>query len=146
MTFACRAFPFGSDIYRTSLDLRYEILRKPLGLAWSGADHLGEEDAYHLGCFGGKDERLIGTLVLEPLDAGSIKMRQVAIAGDAQRQGIGTALVVFAETFARESGYHTMVAHARAAAVPFYLRLGYSMEGGPFTEVTIPHFRISKRL
>jgi len=39
-----------------------------------------------------------------------------------------------------------MVLHAREAAIPFYLRLGYELEGEPFTEVGIPHRRMVKLL
>jgi predicted GNAT family N-acyltransferase len=39
-----------------------------------------------------------------------------------------------------------MILHARATAVPFYLRLGYTVVGEPFEEVGIPHRGMEKAL
>ena len=39
-----------------------------------------------------------------------------------------------------------MTLHARQVAVPFYERLGYSIVGEPFEEVSIPHFKMEKGL
>ena len=39
-----------------------------------------------------------------------------------------------------------MTMHARETAVPFYERLGYATVGARFEEVTIPHFKMEKRL
>lgn len=73
-------------------------------------------------------------------------MRQVAVQADLQGQGLGRILVEFSEATARAHGFARMVLNARDTAVNFYLRLGYEIEGEPFTEVTIPHRRMSKLL
>jgi len=73
-------------------------------------------------------------------------MRQVAVAAEWQRQGIGTALVEYAEAVARKVGYRRMILHARQEAVPFYERLGYARIGGRFEEVTILHWAMEKCL
>jgi predicted GNAT family N-acyltransferase len=39
-----------------------------------------------------------------------------------------------------------MILHAREAAVPFYLKLGYALAGEPFEEVGIPHRAMEKTL
>ena len=39
-----------------------------------------------------------------------------------------------------------MIAHARASAAEFYRRLGYSVSGDEFIEVTIPHRLVKKAL
>ena len=71
-------------------------------------------------------------------------MRQLAVAAELQGQGIGTALVEFAEALAREIGYRRMILHARETAVPFYEKQGYSIIGEGFEEVTIPHWAMEK--
>jgi GNAT superfamily N-acetyltransferase len=111
---------------------------------WTHEEIAKEEHSFHLGCFDSRT--LLGTLVLTPLDSGTIKMRLVAVAEDVQGQGVGTTLVAFAEQFASERGFSRMTAHARDTAVPFYRKLGYSVEGDAFTQVSIAHFAISKRL
>lgn len=66
-------------------------------------------------------------------------MRQVAVDPELQRSGIGSILVLWSENVARQGGYESMILYARETAVPFYLRLGYRVEGEEFTEVSIPH-------
>ena len=124
--------------------MRDEVLRVPLGLTWTAEELQSEGACTHLGCFLG--ERLVVCLVLQPLDAATVKMRQVAIAPDMQRRGVGSALVAFAEQVAAKAGYSRMTAHAREPAVPFYRKHGYAVEGDRFIEVTIPHYAIAKEL
>jgi predicted GNAT family N-acyltransferase len=48
-------------------------------------------------------------------------------------------MVEWSEKRAGELGAAKMILHARESAIPFYLRLGYRVEGEPFVEVGIPH-------
>lgn len=73
-------------------------------------------------------------------------MRQVAVASDCQRQGIGKALVSYAERYAAQHGYTEITAHARESALPFYEKLGYTRSGDRFVELGIPHIEVRKRL
>ncbi len=138
----CAVFEFGSAAYRESVALRYEVLRKPLGLTWEKGAFDGEEKAIHVGCF--ENGTLVGSLILKPVDATTLKMRQVAVANDRQSRGIGSELVRFSESVAVARGFTTIVANARDVAVTFYRRLGYQVEGDPFVEVGIPHRFIRK--
>ncbi len=142
--FDIRVISYGSDEYRQELALRDAILRRPIGLDIRGDDLAAEKDHHHIGCF--LQGRLAGVLVLVPLDGGRMKMRQVAVAEDLQRQGAGTAMVRYAEEFARLAGCRAIVLHARREAVPFYQRLGYEAEGPAFLEVGIPHRAMEKIL
>ena len=127
-----------------TVDLRDSILRKPLGLQFSAEELEAEKDSRHVACYRG--DRLVGCLVLRPIAGSDVRMRQVAVVHELQGQGIGTALVEYAEAAARESGYCRMVLHARETAVPFYERLGYSRVGQRFEEVTIPHWAMERHL
>jgi len=131
--------------YEAAMQLREAVLRTPLGLSFTEAELADEPHCAHLGGF---DEagRLVAILLLKPLNAHTVKMRQVAVRPGLQGRGIGAQLVAFAETFARERGFNAMIAHARATAVEFYLGLGYATSGEPFIETTIPHILISKTL
>ncbi|MHB8963506.1 MAG: GNAT family N-acetyltransferase [Saccharofermentanales bacterium] len=139
-----RLVGYGSAVYLQELELRDTILRRPLGMSIRQDDLSQEMDHYHVGCFVGG--QLIGVLVLTPQGDGSIKMRQVAVDQAFQRQGAGTAMVEFAEQLASSKGYRNMVLNARREAVPFYLRLGYEINGDEFIEVGIPHRRMTKRI
>jgi ribosomal protein S18 acetylase RimI-like enzyme len=134
----------GSSAYWATVDLREAVLRKPLGLQFSAEELAAESDSHHVACYRG--DRVVGCLVLRPLGDGDARMRQVAVVPEMQGQGIGTALVNFAEALARKNGYRRMILHAREAAVSFYEKLGYARVGDPFVEVTVPHWAMHKSL
>jgi GNAT superfamily N-acetyltransferase len=139
-----RDLPFGTPEYETSVGLRYAVLRAPLGLTLGPEERREEAALVHLGAF--EAERLVGCLMLHDQGDGSVRMRQVAVAEDRQRAGIGRALVAFSERRAKELGFRQMVLHAREPAVPFYSQLCYETFGEPFVEVTIPHRAMRKTL
>lgn len=139
-----REVAFGSPEHASTIELRREVLRRPLGLDFSAEQLAGEEDQIHLALLHG-DEALACLILVAHRD-GEAKMRQVAVRPDLQGQGIGRQLVEASEAFAIRRGLTRMVLHARETAVPFYERLGYAVEGEPFEEVGIPHRRMSKRL
>lgn len=144
----CRSVQHGSEEYRATVALRFEVLRKPLGLTFTSDQLAAEETDFHLALWEESTDapRLLACLVLTPLEEGEIKMRQVAVRPDRQGQGLGRVLVSYSEQFARDHGFNRMVLHARQTAVDFYVHLGYAIEGEPFTEVTIPHRRMAKSL
>ena len=142
MTF--RALDLGTPEYAAALRLREAVLRRPLGLRFSAADLAAESICFHLGAF--SEAQLIAVLLLQPLDASTVQMRQVAVDPAQQRSGLGTRLIAFAEVFARSSGYKLLIAHARSTALGFYEKLGYETTGPEFIETAIPHRLVSRRL
>jgi predicted GNAT family N-acyltransferase len=133
-----------SPEYEAAVALRSSILRQPLGLEFSDGELSAESDSHHVGCF--VEGQLVGCLVLSPVDATQIQMRQVAVSGELEGKGIGRMMVKYSEELARQLGFHKIVLHARETAVPFYERLGYARIGDRFTEITIPHWAMEKRL
>lgn len=140
----CKLLEFGSPAQRESIELRREVLRIPLGLDFDQHDLDAESDQYHVACL--DDGKIVGILLLKPVGNGVLKMRQVAVSPTVQGQGIGSRMVKFSETWAREQGYRFMELHARKTAVDFYLQLQYSIAGDEFTEVGIPHLKMVKGL
>lgn len=134
----------GSVAYEESIALRYQVLRKPLGLSYDPAELAGEKDSFHLALR--KGAVLVACLVLKPLDEQCIKMRQLAVRESSQGKGCGRELVNYAESFVRERDYAEIVLHARETALGFYEKLGYQIEGNPFTEVGLPHLAMRKKL
>lgn len=139
-----RTVQHGSVEYALTVALRDRILRHPLGLYFTPEQLAAEGDEFHLTAW--DDNQLLACLVLKPVDAFTVKMRQVAVQENLQGQGIGKKLVAYADTFAREHLFRTMVLHARETAIPFYLVQGYELFGEPFTEVSIPHRSMRKKL
>ena len=115
-----------------------------MGLALTEGELADEPNCCHLGGFDGA--RLVAVLLLRPLDEQTVKMRQVAVHPEFQNLGLGSQIVAFAESFAKERGFTKMVAHARGTAVDFYRKAGYATVGGEFVEQTIPHRLVTKEL
>lgn len=136
---------FATPEYDAAVRLRYDVLRRPLGLEFSPEQLAEEYNQLHLAAFDSRGE-LIGYLNLTPAGDGQVKMRQVAVAEAWQGRGVGQSLVKASETLARQLGFKKMTLHARETAVPFYTKLAYETVGDRFEEVTIPHFCMEKNL
>lgn len=135
---------YGSSLYQETQKLRYNILRKPLGLYFSEEQLAEEKNDFHLAIL--NKNKVIACLVLSPSNFGKIKMRQVAVDENWQGKGIGSFLVTESEKFAHQLGFNLMYCSARDVAVPFYIGLNYEVIGVPFTEIGIKHLHMEKRL
>ena len=136
--------PYGGARHDELIELRREVLRRPLGLDYTPEQLAAEADQMHLGAWDGR--RAVGCLVLKLLPGREIQMRQVAVRADAQRKGVGRLLIAEAEAEAKRQGRARMVLHARQPAVAFYEKLGYAVEGEPFVEIGLPHRLMAKNL
>ncbi len=136
---------FATPEYDGAVQLRYEVLRRPLGLDFSTEQLAGEYAQIHLAAYDGAG-RLLGYLNLMPVDDHTLQMRQVAVMPDQQGRGVGAALVHHCEALARQLGMRRIILHARQPAVAFYENLAYTVVGEAFEEVTIPHRHMEKML
>jgi N-acetylglutamate synthase-like GNAT family acetyltransferase len=134
----------GSAEYKKMVELRKEILRKPLGLDFSEADLENERDDTLIAAY--DDDEMVGCCMLCKIDDERVKLRQMAVHEDVQGKGLGAAILNFAENIARDKGYKTIFMHARESAVGFYEKLGYQINSEVFNEVNIPHYVMEKRL
>lgn len=130
--------------YLQELELRRRILREPLGLDLTVDDRADDARSIHLGVF--EEGAMLGCLLLTPRSAFQVQMRQVAVVEGRRGEGLGRMLVEASESRARERGFVALTAHARDTAVEFYRKLGYSVVGEPFVEVTVPHRTVRKEL
>jgi GNAT superfamily N-acetyltransferase len=133
-----------SKEYRQMVDLRYQLLRKPLGLIFTEEELEREKNDILIGCF--EDEKLEACCILTQTAPKTVRLRQMAVSPVLQGKGIGRVLMVFAENIARDRGYRRLTMHARKTAIGFYEKLGYKTQGEEFQEVTIPHFEMDKEL
>ena len=132
--------------YQEMLDLRNEILRKPLGLVFTEAQLAVDADDILIGCFNNVNPGLMGCCILTGVDKETIKLRQMAVWTHFQGQGIGRELIAFAENVAKGRGYKKIILHARKSVEGFYQKLGYAIVGDEFLEVSIPHYEMEKYL
>ena len=130
--------------YQQMIDLRDEILRKPLGLYFDPEELDREKDDILIGAF--EEDKLIGCCLITRAEGGTCRLRQMAVSSILQKKGIGASLMTFAENVARDKGYETLMMHARTSAVGFYEKFGYKVLGDEFYEVTIPHYTMCKKL
>src|SRR3990170_5920415 len=139
--------PCGSDLYRRSLVLREAILRRPLGLTLTEEERADDAlRALRRHFCAVARGAVVGSVSLKPLNSESVQLRQMAVAEDRRREGIGARLLAHAEEWARGEGYRLVVLNARLGAEGFYARFGYLAQGEPFEENTVPHIRMTKRL
>ncbi len=134
----------GSKEYQQMVELRLEILRKPLGLSFSPEELEKEKDDILIGAF--DEEEMTGCCILTKINDNSVKLRQMAVMKNMQGKGIGETIIQFAENIARDKGYKTLTMHARDTALGFYEKYDYKIEGEGFLEVNIPHHLMKKNL
>ncbi|AHF16385.1 GNAT family N-acetyltransferase [Niabella soli] len=139
---ALKIIDHGSKEYRQMVDLRNEILRKPLGLVLTEDDLNADKNNVLIGAF--EDEKMLGCCMLVKQSAQLVLLRQMAVLNDLQGKGIGRALLLFAENIARDMGYREISMQARKNALGFYEKMGYQEASNEFTNLTIPHIIMKK--
>ncbi len=132
MTLSCKEIPFGSDAYKTLLTIRYEVLRKPIGWELREKDIANDHNEFHLAAL--DSDAIIGCVLLKPLNASAVQLRQMAILDSYRGKNIGAQLVQFAETFAHSKGFATIETRARKTAQGFYEKLGYTLHADEFED------------
>jgi N-acetylglutamate synthase-like GNAT family acetyltransferase len=126
------------------VDLRYDILRKPLQLKFEPSELEKEKHDILIGAF--EEEKILGCCLLTKVDKECVRLRQMAVQNNLQGKGIGASMMHFAENVARDAGYKRLIMHARKTAIGFYEKLGYKVSGNEFLEISIPHVIMVKRL
>jgi ribosomal protein S18 acetylase RimI-like enzyme len=126
------------------VDLRNQILRKPLGLTFTNEELENEKNEILIAAF--EEDEILGCCVLCPIENERFRLRQMAVKDDVQGKGIGASIMSFAETIAKDKGYKYMLMHARDSAIGFYEKFGYKVIGTPFIEVNLPHHIMEKEL
>ncbi len=137
---------FGSSRYNELVELRYKILLEPLGLKFLDSFRAKEANYLHIGCIEQLDDKLVGGLILAPLDNEKIRLMQVAVDTVYRGEGVGRELVKYAEKRAKEAGYSQIIMHAMLSVVGFYEKLGYHAEGDIFDEQGITFLKMVKDL
>ncbi len=125
--------------------LRHEVLMAPFAVKRD--DNWGDDDpdSYHLIATDGGRVVAYSRLIN---DGGTGQIRQVAVAFDRQRTGVGSALMRETVRKAAELGLAPVFLHARVMAMAFYERLGFvnmTDDPFPFGRTGLPHVRMELR-
>ena len=125
--------------YQDCLFIRYEVLRKPLGMEITQEDR--EKDAKSTHILLTVDGKAAGTVNL----MGGI-LRQMAVLDNFQGLGLGAKLVKYLEKLAKERGINEITLDARFNAIPFYEKLGYECCSDIYDKIGIKHRDMKKAL
>ncbi|HWO14724.1 MAG TPA: GNAT family N-acetyltransferase [Polyangiaceae bacterium] len=123
-------------------ELRFRVLREPLGFSRADVIVEGEDASLHL--IAVDDGHVVACVMVTPTAPTRGKLRQMAVKPSHQGTGLGRALVHHLEQELRARGYNEIELHAREHAVGFYEKLGYAPEGDTFTEVGLAHCLMRK--
>lgn len=110
-------------------DLRYRILREPLGQPRGSERNEGDEIGIHFALFEDDKIKAIARLDYSDLQEGIAQVRFVAVEENLQGKGFGKKIMIATEEAAIARGDKKMILHARDYAVDFYLKLGYTLIG-----------------
>ena len=141
---ALKQIDHGSNEYVQMVNLRDNVLRRPLGLTFSEEELEKEKNDVLIACI--DEEDIIGCCILVKIDEQTVRLRQMAVPDNLHGRGIGASIINFAENIARDKGFKIMTMHARDTAIGFYEKFGYQITGNQFKEVNLPHHVMEKSL
>ncbi len=126
-------------------DLRFRVMREPLGKPRGSERNEGDEIAQHLALF--VDTKIVAIARLDLLEQKVGQVRFVAVETEIQSTGFGKKIMLASEAKALELGCEKMILHARDYACEFYRKLGYA-EIGPSHKLfdVLQHFEFQKEL
>ena len=81
----------GTKEYKQMVDLRYEILRKPLQLNFEPAELEKEKNDILIGAF--EEEKILGCCLLTKIDKDCVRLRQMAVQNNLQGKGVGASMI-----------------------------------------------------
>lgn len=133
----------GDPRYEAALRLRKHLLRDPLGLVFTQEELLADRSADHI--IAENNGQIVGCAT-GILYSDRVKVRQMAVAEEWQRQGIGRILLLTLEQYFLSRGMDHFILHAREDIAVFYVQCGYKIYGEPFIQVGLPHRAMEKKI
>ena len=131
--------------------VRHPVLRKGKSIETCAFESDDLETTHHFGFFEGLN--LIGIISLflktNPIFAENLQaqIRGMAIVESHQKKGFGEALVKHCEEYCISKQFDLIWFNARTAAVGFYKKMGYEIEGNSFDIPEIgEHYLMYKKL
>eukprot|EP00727_Mastigamoeba_balamuthi_P013529 m51a1_g88 hypothetical protein (170) ;mRNA; f:281999-282508 len=128
-------------------DLRFDVLRRPLGMAPTRPHPLDVASSFHALLFAdaalqrAAPRRLSGVASChtEGEGEGCARLYQMAVREELRGSGAGKRIVEAVAEEARRRGFRRLTCHARAGAVGFYEKCGFREYGQRFREINMEH-------
>ena len=114
-----------------------EEQRVPAALEWDGLDA-----ACHHVLVTAAGHRPVGTGRMKP----DGHIGRMAVLRDCRGQGVGSAILTALLDCARRQQCTGVYLHAQVAAIPFYEKHGFTVDGEQFMDAGMPHRRMVRRL
>ncbi|TDM06580.1 MAG: 4-hydroxybenzoyl-CoA thioesterase [Ideonella sp. MAG2] len=134
-----------SDCAAPARALRHEVFVQEQGIAAELACDEADETAVHA-LARNRLGLTLGAGRLLPAVAGQGRIGRMAALRALRGGGVGGRVLHALEAVARARGDSSVMLHAQASAVGFYLKAGYQAQGQPFTEAGIEHLEMVKAL
>jgi predicted GNAT family N-acyltransferase len=130
--------------YREELMLRWEVLRKPLGMP-PGSEVVPEEmECTHLLVM--DEKKIVGCVVFHPENENIGCIIQLALSEDYRGKGCGRKLLQTLEQHMAKKGMSEVYIYAREEFQPFYERMGFHFDGASFLRFGAPCRMMKKTL
>ncbi len=125
-------------------DLRWRVLRKPLGFPVESARDELDDSSFHSAIF--VDGKAVACGRIHEKEPTIGQIRFMAVDPEYQGQGLGYQILGQLECQASKLGFETLSLNARDSALNFYKKAGYNITGdGPFV-LNIQHKIMEKKV
>ena len=127
-----------NPLYQKERELRNQVLLRPIGIPDFGWE-MNDKNSWHFVAV--EDAKVIGCVILFPLNEEKSKaqLMQMAVDNSWQGKGVGKLLVQSLMAFATAVEIKEIEIHSRAEVTTFYEQLGFQVYGEEFEEVGIKH-------
>jgi predicted GNAT family N-acyltransferase len=126
-------------------ELRWRVLRKPWQQAKGTEQDKDEKIAYHLMAI--ENNVILAVARLQNISSTEAQLRYMAVDKQHENLGLGRAIVLSMEQYARKNNILSIMLHARENAVGFYKKTGYIVvEKSYLLFDCIQHYKMKKDL
>lgn len=137
--------PHTQDEWENYFDLRYRVLREPLGKERGSERNEGDATGIHFALF--ENTSILAIARLDVLNDTEAQVRFVAVEHQQQGKGLGLLIMEAVEQRAKSEGILEIVLHARDYALPFYEKQAYRLIGPSYKLFDIlQHYEMRKEL
>jgi predicted GNAT family N-acyltransferase len=134
--------PKSEKEFKEYFNLRWRLLRKPLGLEPGSEQDELEKTAFHVAAFNG--EKIIGVSRLQIENNSTARIRYMAVDNEFRKHGVGSCLLAELEKIAKTNNVKICWLYARETATPFYLKNNFHIKGTADSDLEIKHQRMEK--
>lgn len=123
--------------YKETLQLREDVMRKPLGLLLSAEDIKDDNMRTHIG--GYYNGKLVCTCSFKIIHGKIAHIYSVCVKQEFQNRGVGQQLMNFTEKYVKLHGAARLYVEGRKSAKKFYQKCGFSPCGSEYIDMNIQH-------